>query len=668
MVLRAALVILCLWVAAAAANEPEEVYVTTTVGERQPWGLATGAADVVSVEEQLPGLRFDVAEIFAGLPGVQADSRSNFAQDTRLTLRGFGARSAFGVRGIDIRLDDIPLAMPDGQSQTSVLMTDTLDAVEVLRGPMAVLYGNGAGGVIALHPAIPRDSAVTLGLGGGPDGQRRYRLRGEVAAGDHAARLQVSQFEADGFRDHAAASREQLGLEWFYQPVGWEVRARLDISRDPDSADPQGLTPAQWREDPTQTHPAAERFDTRKTVDHRQVSVRARRLLEAGHWQVAAWAGERDIQQKLAFPGGDITSGGGIIVLDKTFAGTQAQLTREFGPLALTLGVELEQMRDAREGYVNDFGLRGDQRRDETGRVESLDTFGGLQWTLSDHWQLQAGARYNRLQMEVEDHFVVPGNPDDSGELSFSEPTYALGVNYGRGAWHWFASAGRGFETPTLTELAYRPEGTGLNPLEASDNRQLETGWRWQGEQLTASLALYAIETRNELVVNTSEGGRTTYRNAAETERRGAEWMSLWQPLDHWRWRLGGNLLDARYSAGPDDGKRLPGVAKTSLYSQWEWLPLAGEQLQLQLAAHYRSRMATGDDNSDFAPAATLWSLAVSSEQRWGGSRIDLWARLANLTDRRAVGAVIVNQAGGRTLEPLPGRELHLGLDWQYAW
>jgi len=662
------LIVVSVWTSGALAQVIEDIYVTTTLGEQQPWSDFAGAADSLLVTEQLPGLRMDVAEIFAGLPGIQADSRSNFAQDTRLTVRGFGARSAFGVRGIDIRLDDIPLTMPDGQSQTSMLMTDTLGAVEVLRGPLAVLYGNGAGGVLALHPTLPQQRAVTLGLGGGADDQRRYRLRGEWVGGDHAARLQVSKFTTEGFRAHSEATREQLGLEWFYQPGQWDIRARLDISRDPDSADPQGLTPDQWREDPTQVHSAAERFDTRKSVDHRQVSVRARRNIESGHWQLAAWAGERDIEQKLAFPGSDITSGGGVVVLDKTFAGTQAQMTHEFGALALTLGTELEQMRDRRRGYVNDFGQRGEQRRDETGDVESLDVFTGLLWSLSESWQLQAGARYQRLQMQVEDYFIQPDNPDDSGELSYREPTYALGINYGQGPWHWFASVGRGFETPTLTELAYRPEGTGLNPLDAADNRQFETGGRWQSERFTASLALYTIETHKELVVDTSAGGRTTYRNAAETRRQGVEWMSLWQPLEQWRWRVGGTWLDARYRSGPFADNRLPGVAKTNLYSQWEWSPLGTEKLQVELTAHYRSRMPTGDDNTDFAPASTLWDLALRSQQRWGSTQFHWWVKLVNVTDRQAVGAVIVNQSGGRVFEPLPGRGWQLGLEWQLPW
>src|SRR5690606_35834786 len=126
------------------------------------------------------------------------------------------------------------------------------------------------------------------------------------------------------------------------------------------------------------------------------------------------------------------------------------------------------------------------------------------------------------------------------------------------------------------------------------------------------------------------------------TQRTGAEWFSQWQPVDVVRWRLGGNLIDARYDEGPFDGKRLPGVAKASLYSQWDWLPWADDRFAVNLAGQYRSRTATRDDNSEFAPASTLWSLGVSGEQSWGKSTFSAWAKVENLTDKSAVGAVIV--------------------------
>jgi iron complex outermembrane receptor protein len=39
-------------------------------------------------------------------------------------LRGFGSRSAFGVRGIKLIADGIPVTMPDGQRQAASFNLD----------------------------------------------------------------------------------------------------------------------------------------------------------------------------------------------------------------------------------------------------------------------------------------------------------------------------------------------------------------------------------------------------------------------------------------------------------------------------------------------------------------------------------------------------------------
>ncbi|MCP8898932.1 TonB-dependent receptor family protein [Gilvimarinus xylanilyticus] len=647
----------------------EETVIVTANRVEESWLSSAATVDSVGTERQLPGFRFDSAELLAGLPGVQADSRSNFAQDTRISLRGFGARSAFGVRGINMRVDAIPLTMPDGQSQTSSFALDTFDRVEVMRGPLATLYGNAAGGTILFNTAKPRENSISVLTAAGDARQRRYRLRGEWVGEQAAARVQASQFSTDGFRDHSSAERNQFTGQWFYQSTGGiEAVARVDISRDPETLDPQGLTYEQWQEDATQVHPVARLFDPRKSIEHRQASLSLRQDTDWGQWQWAGWTGERDIKQFLSFPGDGENANGAVIDLQRDFWGSNARLGKRWGDWEWAVGAEFGQMRDRRKGFVNDMGTQGELKRNELGEVTNRDLYTSLNWSPEGPWRLQAGVRHNDIRFAVTDYFIQGSNPDDSGELRYREPSFGLGASYGIAESRLFASVGEGFETPTLTEMAYRNEGTGLNgELEPARNRQLEVGWRRETGVLQASVAVFGVDSDKELVVDTSDGGRTTYRNGARTERRGLEWSLDWVLGSDLSWRWGGTWLEAEYAAGPYKGNSLPGVADENFYSQLDWAPL-GAALSVDLAAQYRSEVATGDENIEWAPASLVWDLAVESQHDWAGSLLSLWAKVDNLFDKKYVGAVIVNQSRGRTLEPAPGRQFNVGASLEYAW
>ncbi|ARU29705.1 TonB-dependent receptor domain-containing protein [Cellvibrio sp. PSBB006] len=635
--------------------------------------LASSTVELAT-RDQLPGLRIDSAEILQGLPGVQADSRSNYAQDTRVTLRGFGARSAFGVRGIDLSVDGVPLSTPDGQGQLSSVLLDEITSVGVLRGPVAGLYGNGAGGVIALQTSAPDQTRLGTRLSVGEDNLTRQSVTGQWRDGNRGARIQAANLETDGDRPHASAERRHAGAQVYYtSDSGIDAVLRLDTSRDPSLQDPLGLTEAQWREDPHELNPMAELFNTRKEITHRQVSLTLRQQRGEGRWQTAFWQGSRDVVQYLGFAGDAITSAGGVVDLQRDFAGANGNYNRDFQflaqPATFTLGAEVSQMEDRRRGYINQFGVAGDLRRDELGEAVSRDIYSLLQWQPATRWQVFGGVRHSDVDFDVDDYFIVTGNPDDSGEKKFAEWSSAFGVNFLLDEhWTFFASAGRGFETPTLTETAYRNEATGLNTaLDAADNRQQEVGLKYRAvEGVSVDVTVFNIDSKNEIVVDQSLNGRTTYRNAAETERRGVELASDIPLADSWSLRVSMNYLDAEYSGGDVDGNNLPGVAKENHYTQLRWQPLLDERLTLSLAARHRARVAASDDNQTFAPSSTTADIALSSQIPWENWDMGAWIKLANLTDEKYVGSVIVNQNNGRAFEPAPGRNFSAGIDVAY--
>jgi iron complex outermembrane recepter protein len=634
-----------------------------------------------TVDDFSAGARLDPAELLQRIPGVQVDSRSNYAQDTRVSLRGFGARSAFGVRGIDLSVDGIPMSTPDGQGQLASVMLDNIERVEVLRGPLAVLYGNGAGGVIALQTAAPEVNQLSGTLVAADPDLQRQLLQGEWRHNNSAARVQIATTKIDGERPHSQAEREQVGLHLFYRSANnIDVLIKHDESNDPLLQDPLGLTPQQWRDDPWQLNSAAETYNTRKTVKHNQTSLSLREAEGATRWQASLWQGERAINQYLGFSGDAITSSGGVVDLARDFYGVCGNIVRSFEfftlPADWSLGAEVAQMQDRRRGFVNNLGIAGDLRRDELGKVDSHDIFTLLQINPTEQLMLYAGTRHSEMNVTVSDYFIVASNtaalanPDDSGARSYRENSYAGGFNYSlTDQWQFFVSSGRGFETPTLTEMAYRTNASGLNTtLDAAISNQQQWGVSYRADSRSEfTFTRFLIATENELVVDQSVNGRTSFRNATETARSGVELFGRYQVNDSWNLQISLQKVDAQYSAGDLSGKQLPGVAREQYQLGLEWLPFAQDSLQLHLDAQRRSGVYSADNNVVLAPAYTTYDVDITGNYVVNRTQVKWWIKVANLTDENYVGSVIVNQANGRAFEPALGRQLLAGITMSYS-
>lgn len=652
----------------AAAESEIEVIVVTANQQQQNWLNTSASASI----RQLPNatLLIDSGQMLRGIPGLQVDSRANFAQDTRLSIRGFGSRSAFGVRGIFLQQDGIPISAPDGQGQLSSILLDSVSQIEVLSGPLAVLYGNGAGGVISLSTKEQEPDS----LGGSlavSDIQQQYQLRLNQQNEHHSWQLAAKHFETEGFRAHGAARKQQIQAGW-QQLLSDHLTLKLkfDWSDDPRLQDPLSLTLAQWQTDPNQTAAQAERFDTTKTTAQRQLSATLQHS-GAAPWQVAVWQGQREVMQRLAFTGEAITSAGGDIALERDFLGINSHRQWQLSDqLSTVIGGAWVQSEDQRQGYVNLFGQRGDLRRDEINKAENRDLYWRFNFRPTAKLTLDGGLRYSELHYQINDNFIRDGNPDDSGSKNFYQHAAALGLNYQFAAnWAWFISTGLGFEAPTLAELAYKAEGTGLNlELSASQNRQWETGLKYQVPALTASLSLFSIRSNDELLVASSNNGRTSFRNAGNTAREGIELFLAQQLNPQFSQTLSLTLLDARFQSAELAGNRLPGVAKTDAYWQLTFQPRLSLPLYLEWQTLYRGRIATTDNNNEFAPSAISFAAAVSAKQQVNGLQLNYWLRLDNVADRDNVGAVVVNQTNRRSLEPAPGRQLSAGLSLNYLW
>lgn len=659
-------------------------------GHRLPLSAFPGAVDVLAGDSLRSGQRrVNLSEAIQRVPGFTVRDRGNYAQDLQVQSRGFGARSTFGIRGLRLVADGIPLSASDGQGQAAGFPLDTLDRVEVLRGPLALRYGNASGGAIVGHSDLDGDVLVGVDAWGDDAGARRASARWDGGSGpDWRWRVAGSHFRTPGERPHAEAERRHGVAHVLWQPDdARRLQATFNTLSQPWTEDPLGLTRAQWDANPDGESPVAEAFDTRKRIANHQLAVRwecdasARRA-----WWLSAHGGVRAVEQFLAIPAaaqGAPTSAGGVVDVDRLESGLEAG-HRWHGPRgSVAAGVDIGRLSEARRGYENfvdgRLGVRGRLRRDEHNRVSSRAVFVVAEMPMGAGINALAGARQVRSAFESRDRYFAPGNGDDSGRVDYAEHAVSFGIARKFANGEAFASLGQGFETPTVTELSYRPDGgPGLNlGLRPAKTRSIEAGLRHRAARHRLGLTAYRIDGRDEIVAATSSGGRASYANAGSTRREGVELGVDGHWGAHWKYALAANWIRARFTEGfayrvfsdgslqsreVSAGNRLPGIPRADAFSELVWHH-ANDRLQIGLEGRWSDRVFVDDRNTDVAPGYALVALRVSWQVHssgWNG-----FARIDNLFDRAHVGSVIVNEGNSRFFEPGAGRTITVGLGWR---
>jgi iron complex outermembrane receptor protein len=601
------------------------------------------------------------------------------------------------VRGLRLYTDGIPATMPDGQGQVSHFDLAGAQRIEVLRGPFSVLYGNSSGGVIALVSAPAREGSVDASADIGSFGLRQLRAGvGAPLGGGFDLRASVAAMEWEGFRPHSTAHKRGGNVRLGYEGDADRVLVTLNALDQP-ADDPLGLTQQQFDADPYQTTPQATQFDTRKTASQLQFGAQWRhRFDDSGPLRestLMAYSGQRAVTQWLAIAA--VTqvnprNGGGVIDLDRDYDGVDARLSWRWDGIGLVTGAAVERQRDARLGYLNytgtviepTYGVIGALRRDETNRARSADIYAQLEAQLLDAVVVSAGVRSGKVQLSTDDHYL--SNGDDSGRRDFNYTNPVLGLRWSvMPGLHLHASAARGFESPTLGELAYRADGSGgfNTTLLPQKSRQIELGAKWRSGNVSLDAALFRIEVDDEIGVATNAGGRSSYQNVGRTERNGAELALAWRFAAAWRAQFALTLLDATYLDGflacagvpctaptvpVPAGNRIVGTQRGNAFAEVVWQP--ADATQFALEARGASATAANDTNTQFAPRYALLNLRASQRYSLGnGMSLELLARLDNITDRVYSGSVIVNDANGRYFETAAPRSALLSLRLSHA-
>jgi len=630
--------------------------------------------------------RVNASEALAAVPGINVQNRQNYAQDLQISSRGFGARSAFGVRGIRLISDGIPASMPDGQGQAATFNLDRAERIEVMRGPLSAIYGNHAGGVIQMFTPDGKGAPTVEGnFSAGSYGSWKADLSAQGEVGGVGYVIDASRFATEGYRDHSSAERDQTMAKLTFRPSQDGKLTLIASTFRQDAEDPQGLNWATYQTKPRSVAQPVLDFNTRKSIDHQQGGLTYEHRLGDHAIQFSAYVGQRSTIQYQSIPAGpqgNPRHSGGVIDFDRDFAGMSGRWIGRYdlagGKLTTTLGVDFEQSTDNRRGYENfigaTLGVKGTLRRLEEDRVFSFDQYAQAEWQ-GERWVVSGGVRHSRVSFKVDDAYL--SNGDDGGSVSYDKTTPTVAVMYRlTDTVNVYASAARGFEAPTFNEMFYSSGGGAFNfGLKPSSSTHYEAGLKaYVGRDSRLDVALFQIKTDNEMVVLSASGGRTAYQNAGPTTRRGLElaFDSRW--VSNLTSRIAYTYLDAHYDEAflsnlvpVSAGSNLPGIAKNNLFAELAWKhPASGFHAAVEGIA--RSKVFVEDTNTrQAAPGYAIANLRFGVDRQYGALKLGTFLRLNNLFDRQYVGSVIVGDGNLRFYEAAPGFNWLAGVSARYA-
>ena len=627
-----------------------------------------------------------IDEALNNLPGVVVSNRYNFSLDQRISIRGFGSRSNFGVRGLKILLDGVPQTLPDGQSQLTNVDFATIDRAEVLRGASSSLYGNASGGVISFQTqqAAPGSFAQSVRVQGGSgerDGDDFYKWQTWTSgrSGNVSGTLSLSQFKADGFRQHSAAEFRQLNTGLDYAISGSTLaRVRLSLADNPEAQNPGALTLAEYLANPDSAASNNIRRGADKDAQQHQLAFGLRHFDAAGNeYEATIFGLIRDLANPLAAPP-DINPGptaGTYVAIDRAVGGARLSASRRLGGSEtsprLNAGADVQLMRDDRQNFVHNAGVpTADVFLNQLEKITELGPFAQVQWSPNEQLLISTGLRYDWVRFDLDDRYTGDGF-DDSSARTMS----ALSGNVGA-SWTFdsrfipYVNVSTAFETPTTTELVNQPDGSGgFNP-ELGPQRAVnyELGARGQpGQGISYSLAVFLGRVNDAIVQQSEVGGRAFFRNAGKTHNDGAEVGLTVAPLSALTLSAAYTYARYRFSGDSLDGNRLPGVPEHFWRLGVRTALPAGFYAD---ADHTISTSVAADDaNAIIVPA---WGAGVTNLRLgWTGTtgtlRLAPFLGLNNLWDRRYIGSVTLNGIGGRVIEPAPRRVVYVGTEIGYA-
>jgi iron complex outermembrane receptor protein len=654
---------------------PEEIIVKATKIER-PLDHVPSAASVVGEDDiQYARQQLGLDEALNRVPGMFMQNRYNFAQDLRISIRGFGARAQFGIRGIKVLVDGIPETLPDGQGAVDSLDLGAMSSVEVLRGPSSSIYGNAAGGVISVtSEGGTKQPYAELRYEGGEFDFAKYQLKtgGETDKLNYL--VSVSDQSLDGYREHSRAE-DKLLTGRFDVDLGnhRDFLAVINYTDQPVSDDAGGVTLAQMNANPRAAFPANVLFDAGEELDQTRVGfVYTAPLGKDGSFRARNYYAWRDFANQLP------VQAGGMVNIDRTFGGAGFDYHYDGywldRPNHLVVGADFDDQDDYRTRYANVFGVQGALSFDQREHVEAAGVFIQDELSLSKRTRLTMGARTDKVNFDVTDHFLADGN--DSGELNFDHTSPMVGVNVDLSqSTVLYATYSTSFETPTTTELNKPDTSGGFNPnLKPMIATNYEVGLRGRlSAKHRYEVAVFTIDVQDELIPFEVPlaPGRNYYQNAGKSKRNGVELSWTMNPTDALRATFSYTYSDFTFSqfvdsAGNDyAGNVIPGTSENVAFAEIEYRKRGWFAA---LDATYNDGQFGDNANTTKVAGYTIANLRLGYETDAGRMHISPFVGVYNLLDETYSENVRLNPVGGRYYEPGPWRNAYAGVTarWRF--
>lgn len=654
----------------------EEIVVTATRLET-PLSHVPAAISVVGEDDiQLGRQQLALDESLSRVPGVFMQDRYNFAQDLRVSIRGFGARANFGIRGVKILVDGIPETLPDGQGSVDTVDIGTASQIEVIRGPSSTLYGNASGGVINVTTEPPPDQPFAeLRLSGGDYDFRKAQVKAGGQTDKLGYLLSLSNLDYGGYRDHSRAKSKQLSGRLNFDFRGdRKLLASFNYTDQPVSDDPGGVTAELAASDPTAAWPTNVAFDAGESLTQSRlgfvydVPLGDNNSLTARNYYV--W---RDFAGALPF------EAGGIVEFDRFFAG--GGLSYNYNgfwldrPNRLVVGFDVDSQDDDRTRYDNLNGIKGPRVFDQNESVQSVGVFLQNELSITEDLLLTLGLRFDQVNFDVTDHYLADGN--DSGNVDENGTSPMAGLVYTLSpALNFYATYSTAFETPTTTEFN-NPSGAG--GFNQSLDPQLATNYEVGMRGLLADrhhyeLSIFTIGVKDELIPFEVPGspGRDYFVNAGRSTRNGAEMSLISNITDRWRTTFSYTYSDFTFDRFVDadgtdfSGKTIPGTAADVLYGEVSYLDPTGWFGSVD-ALHVGKQYANNANTASNAPY-TLSNVRVGYNYDSGSLLVTPFVAVNNLFDERYNANVRLNAFGGRYFEPAPGRNYYAGVTVRFKY
>ena len=654
--------------ATAQVSELDPVTVTVTRVEKTLEEIPAAVSAVDQDEIQLGTEQLGLDESLGRVPGLFFLNRYNFAQDLRASIRGFGARSSFGIRGIKIIVDGIPETLPDGQGSVDGIDLGSARQISVIRGPASSLYGNASGGAIIVETEQgAAEPFVEWRTSSGDFGFLKNQFKAGGDQNDLNYLFSVSKTEIDGYRDHSEAENTQMNGRFELDISDKSsLLASIHHTDQPLANDPGGINAESVSADRTAARERNVSFDTGEALKQTRVGLLYKTELAADRsLETRVYQTRRDFSNKLPF------EEGGAVALDRDFvgAGLKYTITGELAgrPNRLLLGFDYDRQNDDRSRFENLSGVVGSKTFEQNERVTSHGVYLQDEIDLNSSMELTVGARYDDLEFDVTDRFLENG--DDSGKVSFDQISPMAGLSFATSDHtRLYATISTAFETPTTTEFA-NPVGGGFNQmLDPQKSTNYEIGLKSLTETQSFDVALFHIQVEDELIPFelSDQPGRTFYENAGSSSRNGLEiaWTrklgSGFELSSAWTWS--DFSFDTFRNAGGDifDGNRIPGVPKSLFYVDISWFGDTG--FYASWDASVAGSMFADNANDTRVDSYTVSNLKSGYNGFAGDWEFSFFAGVNNLFDEDYNNNIRINAFGKRYYEPAPDRNTFFGI------